>query len=139
MAGECQNARAISFTRAITQLWIHKHRLFLGKASYNETRYYYCQIIMNHWNISLFNRMVSTDRIWSFFHLVSSKPMTGLNKIFSFLVASQALSVLLTQFLLLSLCTTPFYPQSCLSFFLSLLSLSFHLYFPFALFPSWVI
>ena len=40
VARECQNARVISFARAIAQVKIHKHCLFLGKASYNESRYY---------------------------------------------------------------------------------------------------
>ena len=47
VARECQNARVISFARAIAQVKIHKHCLFLGKASYNESRYYYCQMRMN--------------------------------------------------------------------------------------------
>ena len=37
VARECQNARVISFARAIPQVKIHKHRLFLGKASYSES------------------------------------------------------------------------------------------------------
>ena len=31
VARECQNARVISFVRAIAQVKIHKHCLFLGK------------------------------------------------------------------------------------------------------------
>ena len=31
VARECQNARVISFARAIAQVKIHKHCLFLGK------------------------------------------------------------------------------------------------------------
>ena len=37
VARECQNARVISFAQAIAQVKIHKHCLFLGKASYNES------------------------------------------------------------------------------------------------------
>ena len=50
VARECQNARVISFARAIAQVKIHKHLLFRGKASCNESRYYYCQMGMNRWN-----------------------------------------------------------------------------------------
>ena len=50
VARECQNALVISFARAIAQVKVHKHCLFLGKASYNESRYCYCQMRMNRWN-----------------------------------------------------------------------------------------
>ena len=57
----------------------------------------------------------------------------GLQKIFFFLVASQAPSFLFTHFLLLSQYTTPFYPFAFLSLFLSLAfpsSLAFSPFFP---------
>ena len=44
------NAHVISFALSIAWVKIHKHRLFFGKSSYNESRYCYCQMRMNRWN-----------------------------------------------------------------------------------------